>query len=337
MKYDKLKLFWKSKLSQWHICFFIVDGITYNCGEQYMMAEKARLFNDGETRDKILASSDPKEQKALGRKVKNFSQEIWDRNARNIVHKGNMERFQQNKYLRDLLFDTAGHLLVEASPYDPVWGIGLNAKDPRALDPKQWKGKNWLGEILTNVRDMLTVLVQKIAVFGGSFDPPHVGHLWAIAYTLAMHDVKDIWIIPCYKHVYGKELTPFEHRFEMCKKMFDMFPRVKVSDLEKSLSQDNGDKPNFTADTLEYLNRSYGYESSLIVGEDIAKNIHKWDGYERITKVANILPVPREDKAIPELGSTNIKEEIKKGRMPDKILTPKVLDYIVQNNLYGAK
>lgn len=175
---------------------------------------------------------------------------------------------------------------------------------------------------------------MKIAVFGGSFDPPHVGHLWAVVYSLAMHDdIEEVWVIPCYRHAYGKKLTPFKDRFLMCESLFQPFSNVRVSQTEMHLSI-KYDKPNFTADTLEFLKEQYNYDISLIVGADIAEDISKWDGYERISKVAKILSVPREDTAVPELGSTNVKEEIANGRIPDKILTPKVVDYILKNNLY---
>jgi len=174
---------------------------------------------------------------------------------------------------------------------------------------------------------------MNVGIFGGSFDPPHVGHLWAVAYSLAMYDIDEVWVIPCYQHVYGKELENFGHRLIMCEKLFGSFDNVRVSQVEMYLSE-KYKKPNFTADTLEFLQQQYKHSFSLIVGADIAESIEQWDGYDRIAKIAKILPVLREDKAIPELGSTNAREEIINGRLPDKILPPKVLDYIVQNKLY---
>ena len=155
---EKFTFFWKHRFGQWSRCKFEVDGHTYNCCEQYMMAEKARLFNDEESLKKIMASTNPKEQKALGRKVKNFDYEKWNEEKTKIVYKGNYHRFNQNEEDLKLLFETDGTTLVEASPYDKIWGIGMKENDPRALDRDQWIGQNLLGETLTKVRrDLMTV------------------------------------------------------------------------------------------------------------------------------------------------------------------------------------
>jgi hypothetical protein len=118
-----------------------------------MMAEKARLFNDQETLVKIMAAKHPREQKDLGREVKNFNEDIWNVQAKKIVFKGNYVKFIQHKTLQSLLIATEGTTLVEASPYDTIWGIGLSENDPKALDRATWLGTNWLGEVLTQVRD----------------------------------------------------------------------------------------------------------------------------------------------------------------------------------------
>lgn len=152
---DKYYFFWKHRLSQWHMVNFEVNGITYCCAEQYMMHQKALMFKDSETAVKILTSNSPKEHQELGRTVKNFEHFLWDSFKRNIVYTGNYERFRQSKECRDLLFSTAPKLLVEASPYDRVWGVGLGQHDPRILDQSTWRGQNLLGDILTDVRDDL--------------------------------------------------------------------------------------------------------------------------------------------------------------------------------------
>jgi len=160
---EKFTFFFSNKhyLSQWHMCKFVIDDIEYNCTEQYMMAEKAKLFKDEETRDKIMNSFNPKEQKNLGRKVKNFSQDIWNQIAGCIVYRGNFAKFNRNQHLKDLLVKTKGTTLVEASPYDSIWGIGLTSTDPRSQNRKTWKGKNWLGKILTRVRDDLDLIQEE--------------------------------------------------------------------------------------------------------------------------------------------------------------------------------
>lgn len=155
MSYSKFTFFWSGPFSQWYPVKIMVDGVRYNCAEQYMMAAKASLFNDDETLAAIMKAKTPKEQKALGRQVKNFNPDKWNAAARGIVFDGNMKKFCQNDDLRKLLLDTAGTELVEASPHDTVWGIGLAADHPDAQDKTKWRGKNWLGEVLTSVRDVL--------------------------------------------------------------------------------------------------------------------------------------------------------------------------------------
>lgn len=162
----ELCLFWKpqpapggkiteSCLSQWWIKKFWFDADWYRCTEQYMMAFKAKLFGDGETRKEIMACKDPKQIKALGRKVKGFDQVVWDQFKYSIVLNGNWCKFFQNQDLREFLLSTGDSVLVEASPYDSVWGIHLSADSPDAKDPMKWQGQNLLGFALMEVRDEL--------------------------------------------------------------------------------------------------------------------------------------------------------------------------------------
>ena len=142
--------------SNWYKCTFIdQDGIEYSCSEQYMMAEKAKLFGDDAVWEKIMACNNPRDHKNLGRKVKNFDKEKWEKYAREIVYQGLYYKFSQNLKLLEKLMETKGTLIVEASPYDNIWGIGLGENDPRIHDPRNWKGMNWLGEVLTKLRDDL--------------------------------------------------------------------------------------------------------------------------------------------------------------------------------------
>ena len=120
-----------------------------------MMAAKARLFGDEESLLQILESSDPKAAKALGRKVKNFDSSVWDENARRLVTEGNIAKFSQNSHLQEFLLGTGDTVLVEASPYDRIWGIGLKADDERSKNPATWQGQNLLGFALMDVREAL--------------------------------------------------------------------------------------------------------------------------------------------------------------------------------------
>ena len=145
----------ESPFSQWHRCSFVVEDRTFNCAEQYMMHGKALLFRDAEIAAKILVADHPRAHKALGRKVRGFDGATWNRERERIVRDGNRAKFTQNTELRSQLMATRGTTLVEASPYDRIWGIGLAATDPRAQDPNLWRGQNLLGKLLTELRDEL--------------------------------------------------------------------------------------------------------------------------------------------------------------------------------------
>ncbi len=120
-----------------------------------MMAEKARLFKDYETLEEILSAKDQKEIKDLGRKIKNFNEEIWNREKYEIVKSGNLAKFSQDENLKEFLLSTGDKIIVEASPYDSIWGIGMGAKDENIEYPTAWKGENLLGFALMEVRDLL--------------------------------------------------------------------------------------------------------------------------------------------------------------------------------------
>ncbi|KWX69715.1 NADAR family protein [Paenibacillus jilunlii] len=154
---EKFTYFYRSgsPFSQWYPCYFIVDEHTFNCAEQYMMYAKALLFRDEETAMQILRARTPRTQKELGRKVSGFNDTEWKNHCRDIVYQGNREKFLQNEELLQLLLDTKGTTLVEASPTDRIWGVGLTEDDPRIRSRSSWRGSNWLGEVLTKLRDDL--------------------------------------------------------------------------------------------------------------------------------------------------------------------------------------
>lgn len=147
--------FWGGPFSNWYKSKFTIDGREFNCSEQYMMFAKAMIFNDIVTTNKIMATSDPQIQKSLGRQVKNFDATIWDKYKAQVVLEGVLEKFLQNEKLQEVLMATDNLEIVEASPYDTIWGIGLNANHPDATNPEKWKGQNLLGLILKDVREFL--------------------------------------------------------------------------------------------------------------------------------------------------------------------------------------
>lgn len=141
--------------SQWYASPFAVDGVRYATAEHWMMAEKARLFGDEAALAKVLASGDPDAAKAAGRAVVDFDDARWRSHRETIVFRGNLAKFEQHPALREFLRATGDRILVEASPVDAIWGIGLAAADPRAQDPTQWRGLNLLGFALMRVREAI--------------------------------------------------------------------------------------------------------------------------------------------------------------------------------------
>jgi len=145
--------FWKHKFGQWTLRDIVdPEGIRYNCCEQYMMYKKAQLFFDMETAKQILKEKDPYHQQKLGRTIKNFNNDIWDKNKVGIVWYGNFLKFTQHQDLKEKLLATENKILAEASPYDLVWGVGYGEKDNDILECHKWKGQNLLGEVLMSVR-----------------------------------------------------------------------------------------------------------------------------------------------------------------------------------------
>ncbi|MDE6679302.1 MAG: NADAR family protein [Ruminococcus sp.] len=145
----------KTCFSQWYDCKFTVDGVKYSTAEQYMMSQKALLFGDFETHKEIMSAKHPKQFKALGRKIRNFNEKVWNEKKTAIVIKGNYAKFSQNPELKKFLLVTNNRVLVEASPYDKIWGIGMSADSIGINNPLNWKGENLLGFCLMEVRDMI--------------------------------------------------------------------------------------------------------------------------------------------------------------------------------------
>ncbi|MGK5685139.1 NADAR family protein [Actinoplanes sp. URMC 104] len=142
-------------LSQWWPCRFTVDGREFPSAEHYMMWRKAELFGDDAMAARILAAPHPQVAKTLGGRVSGFRQDVWDEHRYGIVVAGNLAKFGQDDELREYLLTTGDRVLVEASPLDRIWGIGLGRDDPAAGDPRRWRGTNLLGFALMDVREGL--------------------------------------------------------------------------------------------------------------------------------------------------------------------------------------
>jgi ribA/ribD-fused uncharacterized protein len=155
MAKEDFVFFWNGTYSQWEPSKFTVDGIEYNTAEQYMMAKKALVFKDQESYDMIMYANNPRDQKAFGRRVKNFDADVWSVISREVVYQANYAKFTQNPKMREELMATGDLEIVEASPVDKIWGIGLGENDPKAWDKATWEGTNWLGEAVMRVRQKL--------------------------------------------------------------------------------------------------------------------------------------------------------------------------------------
>lgn len=142
--------------SQWFPAPFEIDGVQYPTAEHFMMAEKARLFRDDEMLVQILKCQTPKEAKAFGRKVQNFDDLTWKQHCCQIVIKANSAKFNAHPEFAAWLRQTSPQVLVDASMWDRVWGIGMTANAKGARDPRPWKGMNLLGVALMEVRDLLS-------------------------------------------------------------------------------------------------------------------------------------------------------------------------------------
>ncbi|NUQ98310.1 MAG: NADAR family protein [Streptomyces sp.] len=145
-------------LSQWWPASFRIGGITYPTAEHWMMAAKARLFGDDDAWARVVSAADPAEAKRAGRKVRGFDEATWAAVRFGLVVAGNYAKFMQNPQLRAFLVSTAREVLVEASPYDRVWGTGVAAAHRDARDPSAWPGLNLLGFALMRVRDRITAV-----------------------------------------------------------------------------------------------------------------------------------------------------------------------------------
>jgi ribA/ribD-fused uncharacterized protein len=143
-------------LSQWWPAPFTIEGVRYRTAEHWMMAGKARMFGDEDALEAVLKAQNPGKAKAIGREVEGFDERTWSAHCYDLVLAGNLGKFGAHPDLRAYLLSTWDQVLVEASPYDRVWGIGLAATDEAARSPSRWRGRNLLGFALMDVRERLS-------------------------------------------------------------------------------------------------------------------------------------------------------------------------------------
>jgi ribA/ribD-fused uncharacterized protein len=149
---DGFALFWGEWPSQWTHSPFTLDKKRYNCAEQWMIILRARLFKDDRALKMIMSTTNPADQKRWGREVQGFDANRWSSVCYNIVVRGSLEKYRQNEDLCEKLLATGNLTMVEASPKDKIWGIGLDKNHKDATKPGRWLGKNLLGKALDQAR-----------------------------------------------------------------------------------------------------------------------------------------------------------------------------------------
>ena len=178
--------------------------------------------------------------------------------------------------------------------------------------------------------------MPEVALFGGSFDPPHVGHLLAAAYVLATEPVDELWLVPVFSHPFGKQFVgSFEHRVALCGKLARELPRTRVSRAEEESGEDR------TVDLLEYLHRQHpDTRWALVLGTDLNAERPQWKNFERITQLARVIPVQRggypdgTGPVLPEVSSTQVRALLKAGGDLSQLLPRAVLEAIQTAGTY---
>jgi len=185
---------------------------------------------------------------------------------------------------------------------------------------------------------------MKIAVFGGSFNPPHLAHLMACVYALSREDVDGVLMVPCARHPFGKPLAPFEHRLAMCKLAVEgVVERVEVSDIEAAR-----EGVSYMIDTIEELMRRRPRDTfRLLAGSDITGETARWRDFDRLRQLAPPLVIPRlgvetlneavqsHHFVLPDISSIDIRERLARGDVPRELLPRRVADYIAAHGLYS--
>ncbi|WP_434389727.1 nicotinate (nicotinamide) nucleotide adenylyltransferase [Melittangium boletus] len=180
----------------------------------------------------------------------------------------------------------------------------------------------------------------RVALLGGSFNPPHVGHLMAAHYVRATQEVDEVWLMPTFRHPFGKVSAPFEHRVRMCERMCeDAAGWLKTSPVEREVGKDGR-----TVDTLDFLQaRHPGHRFSLVIGSDILKDLPHWKDFDRIQRLARVVVLYRAGypasgtvgPPLAEVSSTDIRERLGRGEPPTDLVPQAVLAYAREHHLYA--
>jgi nicotinate-nucleotide adenylyltransferase len=180
--------------------------------------------------------------------------------------------------------------------------------------------------------------MRRVAVFGGSFNPPHVSHVLAVSYVLAVEEVDHVLVVPAWAHPFRKHLAPFEHRFAMCERAFADLRRVAVSDVERELGGESR-----TIVTLRALaQRHPDWAMRFVIGSDILGETHKWFAWDEIVALAPLIVLARvgfparEPRAqvLPEAASRDVRAMIARGEDVSSLVPREVLAYLRAHDLY---
>lgn len=183
---------------------------------------------------------------------------------------------------------------------------------------------------------------KRVAIYGGSFNPPHMAHVLAATYSLAAHPVDAVLVIPCFQHPFAKDLASFSDRFALCERAFGWLPGVEVSRIEAELGGESR-----TLRTLEALRERHpSWSFRLLVGADILNDAPKWYAFDRVTELAPLLVLGRRgvvaqgapEPLLPEVSSTELRAWLQGGDLARarELLPSRVIDYILQRKLYGV-
>jgi nicotinate-nucleotide adenylyltransferase len=179
--------------------------------------------------------------------------------------------------------------------------------------------------------------MTRIALFGGSFNPPHVAHQLACAWVLATSRVDEVWMVPAFKHPFDKQLAPYADRVAMCERAAGPFSRVKVSRVEEELGGES-----YTLRTVEELKQRHpGVQWSLVIGADLVAERERWHGWSRLSTLIDFIVVGRVGYAdasaevhLPPISSTDVRQRLERGLPCDALVDASVLDYIRERGLY---
>ena len=245
---DGFLFFWGNAdyMSNWHKASFELHGLTFNCSEQYMMYSKAMLFGDTYHADLIMKTKSQSDQKAYGRKVSNYDDTVWNNARVEIVYEACLAKFEQNPSLKEQLIATGNLHLVEASPYDKIWGIGLDENHPDATHPARWQGMNLLGEVLMEVRATLskpkTIKVLKVITVEEEISVLDFINSRSVYFEYFDKDTDDIYIpfpeypdesfIMIYQELDSGEISYHEIGYVLCPNKPDEFMDAKDYVLE---------------------------------------------------------------------------------------------------------